>query len=67
MLNAAEILVSNETEILFDTARISFKMSIKYMEQLKNKSLTFAMILADSNFIIGSHSSNERGKIMKLD
>ena len=53
-------------EIIFDNNSWSFKSIIAYMEHHHNKRLTFKIIPAGSNFMIGSNSSNDRGKVIPL-
>jgi len=54
------------TEILFDNNHLSFKEIIGLMDQNKNSNLTFRIIPKNSDFIIGSNSSNDRGEVIKM-
>jgi len=61
--------VSNEligVEIVLDNNVLSFKACIAFMESLKNKGLTFRILPKNTNFLIGSDNSNERGEIVKI-
>ncbi|WP_418263484.1 glycosyltransferase family 2 protein [Flavobacterium faecale] len=53
-------------EIIFDNEFISFKECIKFMESAKNNKYTFKIMLKNSDFLIGSDNSNERGTIVKF-
>lgn len=53
-------------EVIFDNAHCSFKSIIESMEALKNENITFKILPAESDFIIGSNSSNDRGEVMKM-
>ncbi|HLP63946.1 glycosyltransferase family 2 protein [Flavobacterium sp.] len=55
------------SEIILDANYISFKEIISFIEQNKNKSYTFKILPPNSNFIIGSNSSNDRGEVIVLD
>jgi GT2 family glycosyltransferase len=60
---------SNESmnaEMVLDTNFIPFKECISFMESLKNKGLTFRILPKNTNFLIGSDNSNERGEIIKI-
>ena len=52
------------TEIILDTNACSYKECIKFMEQNKNKGLTFKIKPPESDFFIGSNSSNDRGEVI---
>jgi GT2 family glycosyltransferase len=52
-------------EIIFDSAYWSFKSIIGFMEYHKSKRITFKILHNNSNFIIGSNSSNDRGKVIR--
>ena len=58
---------SKESEIIFDANYLSFKEIISFMEQYKNKAYTFKILPPNSNFIIGSNSSNDRGEVILLE
>ncbi|MBL7886887.1 MAG: glycosyltransferase family 2 protein [Flavobacterium sp.] len=55
------------SEIILDANNISFKEIISFIETNKNKSLTFKILPPNSNFIIGSNSSNDRGEVIVFD
>ncbi len=58
------------TEVILDTNYLTFKNSIAFLETYKSKSrsvgMTFKILPKNSNFIIGSNSSNDRGKIIQF-
>ena len=54
------------TEVILDTNYTGFKNAIAFLEQNKNKSFTFKLLPVESDFIIGSNSSNERGEVIKI-
>lgn len=54
-------------EILFDNNFLSFKSIIANMEYYKKAEYTFKIIPKNSNFIIGSNNSNDRGQIIKIE
>lgn len=56
-----------QSEIILDANYISFKEIISFIEDNKNKSYTFKILPPNSNFIIGSNSSNDRGEVIVLD
>lgn len=58
---------SQSSEIILDANCISFKEIISFIERNKNKSYTFKILPPNSNFIIGSNSSNDRGEVIVLD
>lgn len=51
-------------EVILDTNYMNFKEAIALIETHKNKKLTFKLLPMQSNFIIGSNSSNDRGEII---
>jgi GT2 family glycosyltransferase len=53
-------------EIIFDTDSFSFKEIIDYMGINKSKNITFKNYIHQSQYIIGSNSANDIGKIVKL-
>lgn len=55
-----------DTEVILDTNYLNFKEAISFFETNKNKSLTFKLLPAQRDFIIGSNSSNDRGEIIKI-
>ena len=63
---SAEIKEDDDCEIVLDSNFITFKQCIGFMESVKNKGLTFRILPKNTNFLIGSDNSNERGEIIKL-
>ena len=53
-------------EVILDTNYLSFSDAISFFEINKNKSFTFKLLPIQSNFIIGSNSSNDRGEVINL-
>jgi GT2 family glycosyltransferase len=53
-------------QIVIDTNTVFFKQCIDFMESVKNKGLTFRILPKNTNFLIGSDNSNERGEIIKI-
>lgn len=53
-------------EVIFDNNHLTFKDSIQILETHKDKNLTFKILPGNSNFIIGSNSSNERGEVIQF-
>ena len=54
------------SEIIFDNNYIDFKTIIHLLEANKNKNFTFKILPKNSNFIIGSNSSNDRGEVVDI-
>ncbi|MCF6128966.1 glycosyltransferase family 2 protein [Flavobacterium sp. AS60] len=52
------------TQVILDTNYLNFKDAITFFETSKNKSVTFKLLPMQSNFIIGSNSSNDRGEVI---
>jgi GT2 family glycosyltransferase len=61
-INALEFLP--QTEIIFDTTFVSYQEIISLMNNNCHKKCTFKILPENSNFIIGSNSSNQRGEII---
>jgi GT2 family glycosyltransferase len=61
------ILGSKQIEIIFDNNFLSFQNIINQMEVFKKPNITFKILPKNSNFIIGSNSSNERGEVIVFD
>ena len=59
--------IAKSSEIILDANYVSFKDIISFIEQNKNKSHTFKILPPNSNFIIGSNSSNDRGEVIVLE
>jgi GT2 family glycosyltransferase len=53
-------------EIIFDINSFTFKEIISFMETYKSTNITFKNYIPDSNFIIGSNSANDLGKVIKI-
>ncbi|QBZ98128.1 glycosyltransferase family 2 protein [Flavobacterium sangjuense] len=53
-------------EVILDTNYLSFADAISFFETNKNKSFTLKLLPMQSNFIIGSNSSNDRGEVINL-
>lgn len=54
-------------EVVFDTNSFSFSEIIHFMEIHKSTNITFKNAAFSSNFLIGSNSSNDRGKVILID
>ena len=54
-------------EVIFDTNSFSFKEILRFMEQNNFPNITFKNAVFTSNFLIGSNSSNDRGKVILID
>ena len=54
----------NRTEFIIDLNSVSFQQAIHFMETNKKKNHTFKLLPPNSNFIIGSNSSNDRGEVI---
>jgi GT2 family glycosyltransferase len=53
-------------EVILDTNYLSFKTSIHFFEINKSNSFTFKLLPMQSNFIIGSNNSNDRGEVVNI-
>jgi len=53
-------------EVVLDNKMLTFKRIILFLELNKNKNYSFKIKPKESNFIIGSNSSLDRGQIIKL-
>ena len=58
--------VNLNTEIIFDTKSFSYKEIIDFMNSNKSKNLTFKNYISNSNYLIGSNNSIDRGEIITL-
>ena len=56
-----------KTEILLDNNGFSFKQIIAFLEENKNKGFLFKIIPSTTSFLIGSNSSNDKGKVVLID
>jgi GT2 family glycosyltransferase len=54
-------------EILLDNNGFSFKQIIAFFEENKNKGFLFKIIPSTTSFLIGSNSSNDKGKVALID
>jgi GT2 family glycosyltransferase len=54
------------TEIIFDNNYCSYKSIIESFEILKNSKFTFKILPKNTNFILGSNNSNDRGEVIKI-
>ncbi len=54
-------------EIIFDNNYIDFKTIIQLLESNKKSNFTFKILPQNSDFLIGSNSSNDRGEVLILD
>lgn len=54
-----------QTEIILDNNNLTFKEIINFLDVNKNQGFTFKIIPKNTNFIIGSNNSNDRGTIIK--
>ncbi|WP_298224721.1 glycosyltransferase family 2 protein [Flavobacterium sp.] len=66
-LNSPTEILGGHIEIIFDNNVWSFKETIAYMQSHRNKPLTFKILPEKSDFILGSNSSNDRGKVIQLE
>lgn len=57
---------SNPIEVILDSAYLTFKEIIQFLEAHKNKNITFKILPKNTNFIIGSNNSNDRGEVIKF-
>ena len=60
------ISIRKNSEIIIDTNWITFKDAIQFLEENKNNTFTFKLLPIDSNFIIGSNSSYDRGEVILI-
>ena len=65
-LTTMETAFQPQSEVILDANYYSFGAIISFMERKKNDSLTFKILPPNSNFIIGSNSSNDRGEVILL-
>ena len=61
-----DLIEGNRTEFIIDLNSVSFQQAIHFMETNKKKNHTFKLLPPNSNFIIGSNSSNDRGEVILL-
>ncbi len=58
--------VKPNSEIIIDNQIVSYKDSIAFLEQNKDKGFTFKLLPVNSDFIIGSNSSYDRGEVLPI-
>jgi GT2 family glycosyltransferase len=51
-------------ELIFDTNSFSFAEIIYFMEKHKSKNITFKNYISQSNYVIGSNNSTDRGEVL---
>ena len=59
--------INSNVEFLIDNNFVSFKDSIDFMEMIKNNNHTFKVLPKNTNFLIGSDNSSERGTVIKIE
>ena len=59
--------IENYELIILDSACLSFSEIIKYFEELKSIKIRKRIIPKNTNFIIGSDSSGDRGEVVQID
>jgi len=59
--------INSNIEIIFDQNELTFSIIISAMELYKNENVTFKIIPNQSNFMIGSNSSNDRGEVVLIN
>jgi hypothetical protein len=64
--NSANYETEN-TEFIIDLNSISFSDAIQFLEKKSRSNNTFKFLPPNCPYIIGSNSSNERGKVIKLE
>lgn len=57
---------NSNIEIIFDTKSFTYKEIINFMNSNKSNNLTFKNYISNSNYIIGSNNSIDRGEIKEL-
>jgi GT2 family glycosyltransferase len=57
---------TKNTEVILDLNSISYKNAIAFLTENSNNSFTFKLLPTESDFIIGSNSSNDRGEVINL-
>ena len=60
------ISIRDNIEIIFDTNCITFKEVIQFLQENKNNGFTFKLLPANSDYIIGSNSSYDRGEVILI-
>jgi len=54
-------------EVIFNVNSFTFKEIIHFMELNKSSNITFKNYVFSSDFMIGSNSSNDRGKVILIE
>jgi GT2 family glycosyltransferase len=67
MVNSSLQMSKQGTEIILDHNFLSFKECINIIESLNNRGFTYKIAPKNSNFLIGSDNSNERGELIKIE
>ena len=57
---------NRNVEVILDTNYLSFKQALLFFATNKNKTVSFKLLPLQSNFIIGSNNSNDRGEIIQI-
>ncbi|MCC9073599.1 glycosyltransferase family 2 protein [Flavobacterium sp. F-65] len=66
MVNSSLIYIAKGVEVILDNHYISFKKCIDIIKSERHKKITFKILPKTTAFLIGSDSSNDRGKIVKI-
>jgi GT2 family glycosyltransferase len=66
MVNSSLIYIAKGAEVILDNQYISFKKCIDILKTERHKKITFKILPKTTAFLIGSDSSNDRGKIVKI-
>lgn len=66
-INSLSVAAKENVEIIFDNHAFAFSDIIAAMENNKNQGFTFKILPKQSDFIIGSNNSNDRGEIVKIN
>ncbi len=65
-LNQYRSEVNKNIEIIFDVDFLSFSEIISFMEKYKNETVSFKNFIPNSNYMIGSYNSNDKGEVILL-
>ena len=67
LINYSQFLIkNNSTEIIFDSNFINIKAIIETMQSNKNRKCTFKILPQNTDFLIGSNNSNDRGEVIRI-
>ncbi|MBK0369931.1 glycosyltransferase family 2 protein [Flavobacterium agrisoli] len=66
MVNSCQEFEGKPVEFLIDNAYLSFKKTIAFLESKHNQQFTFKILPKNTNFLIGSDSSTDRGQVIQL-